>query len=489
MTETGAQKGLNMKTTRCGLALLATLACAFACGSNTSKPTKTIPLGAVLARTGPYGDGSADDDTDLAVLQMNAALTRVGSDVRFELMHSDSVGTPAIAMPRARDLVAAGAKALVVDVSPDDLEILALQYGTDPAAKLNVPLLGMSVTSPLANNPNACKTGNKPDCTTGVDDNGDNAYTRALRDAEHWNFRMTANTAQQSAIIAKVALTKGQVTHKAAVLYSNDAYGLGSLPGVVAALQANGFTSVESIKVCAAVDTTCTTAVDANDMAQFNTYVSQALDSKTGTTQDAFPDAIVVQTTPIFMVGVIRAYKQMIPAPSIPMVHCSALRTSKILNGLGSDADGSEGVGTVAADGVPGQMFEQAYHSTYGAQLFNYDSNAYDGAVVAMLGSLIAARGLADPTAITGAEIRAALASTSTVPGGQVVGTGTDEFVNAINFITQGTPINYEGASGPVDFDQNNMVVNRLEHFKVVGTTFVNVAVYDCVKDPSCPKQ
>jgi branched-chain amino acid transport system substrate-binding protein len=476
-----------MNTNRRKILLWATMGCAFGCGGNNTKPTKTIPLGAVLARTGVYGDGSADNDTNLAVSHMNAALAKVGSEVRFGLSHSDSTGTPAVAAARAQELVAAGAKALVVDVSPDDLEILALQYGIDEAAKLNVPLLAMSVTSPLANNPNACKTGNQPDCTSGVDDNGNNVYTRALRDAEHWNFRASANTAQQAAIIAKVAQAKGQVTYKASVLYSNDGYGVGALPGTTAALKASGFTTVESIKICAVVDTTCTEAVGANDMAQFNVWVAQALDNMTGITQDAFPDVIVVQTTPVYMVGVIRAYKQVVPATSIPIIHCSALRTTKVLNGLGSDADGSEGVGPIVADGIPGQSFQAAYQSTYGVQLVNYDSNAYDAAALAMLGSLIAGNGLTDPTTITGTQIRAALASTSTA-GGQIVGTGTDEFVKAIHFITQGTPINYEGASGPLDFDQNNMVVERVAHFKIVGTTFVDIGVYDCVSDPSCPK-
>jgi hypothetical protein len=482
-----AQGGQNMNTTLRRISLWATMVCAFGCGSDNTKPTKTIPLGAVLARTGAYGNGAGDDDTNLAVSHMNAALAKVGSEIRFGLTHSDSAGTPAVAAARAQELVAAGAKALVVDISPDDLEILVLQYGIDEAAKLNVPLLGMSVTSPLSNNPNACKTGNQPDCTSGVDDNGNNVYTRALRDAEHWNFRTTANTAQQSAIIAKVAQAKGQLTYKASILYSNDGYGVGALPGTTAALKASGFTTVESIKICAVVDTTCAEAVAVNDMAQFNAWVAQALDNMTGTTQDAFPDVIVVQSTPTYMVGVIRAYKQVVPATSIPIIHCSALRTAKVLSELGSDADGSEGVGAIAADGIPGQVFQAAYQSTYGVQLSNYDSNAYDSATLAMLGSLLAAQGLSDPTTITGTQVRTVLASTSTA-GGQVVGTGTDEFVKAIHFITQGTPINYEGASGPLDFDANNQVVNRLAHFKIVGTTFVDIGVYDCVSDPSCPK-
>jgi hypothetical protein len=52
----------------------------------------------------------------------------------------------------------------------------------------------------------------------------------------------------------------------------------------------------------------------------------------------------------------------------------------------------------------------------------------------------------------------------------------------------QGIPINYEGASGRLDFDANNQVVDRVVHFKIVGMTFTDIAVYDCPSDPSCPK-
>jgi ABC-type branched-subunit amino acid transport system substrate-binding protein len=482
----------NMAATLRKISLWAT-AVSLGCGGGgestdapKATPTVTIPLGAVLDRSGVYGGGSWDDAADLAVEHMNAALVQTNHPVRFALTHSDSTGVPAVAAARATELVAAGAKALVIDVSPNDLEILARQYGTDELAKLNVPLVGIAVTSPLANNPNACKTGTKPDCTTGLDENGDNAYTRALRDAEHWNYRTNANTTQQANVIAKVAQTKGMVTKKATVLYSNDGYGTGAQPGTVAALKAVGYTVVESVKICAVVDTTCTEAVGPNEMAKYNAWVAQALDNMTGTTADAVPDVIVVQATPTYMVGVIRAYKQVIPAPTVPLIHCAALRTMRVLSGLGSDADGSEGVGPVAADGIPGQTFQAAYQAKYGIQLNNYDNNNYDAATLTMLASLIAAQGFPDPSTITGADVRTALATLST-PGGLVVGTGTAEFVKAINAIALASPINYEGASGPLDFDANNQVVNRVVHFKIIGTTFTDLSVYDCVADPSCP--
>jgi hypothetical protein len=158
----------------------------------------------------------------------------------------------------------------------------------------------------------------------------------------------------------------------------------------------------------------------------------------------------------------------------------------RVLSGLGSDADGSEGVGPVAADGISGQAFQAAYQAKYGIQLNNYDNNNYDAATLAMLASLVASQGFPDPSTVTGAQVRAALATTST-PGGLVVGTGAAEFVKAINAIALASPINYEGASGPLDFDANNQVVNRVVHFKIMGTTFTDLSVYDCVADPSCP--
>jgi branched-chain amino acid transport system substrate-binding protein len=103
-----------------------------------------------------------------------------------------------------------------------------------------------------------------------------------------------------------------------------------------------------------------------------------------------------------------------------------------------------------------------------------------------MLAAVAASRGMPDPTQVTGAQIRDSLRKINT-RGATVVRTGPDEFAKAVSLLQAGTPINYEGASGPVDFDDNNNIIDRVAHWKVVGGQFVEVEKYDCVGSQSCP--
>jgi len=103
-----------------------------------------------------------------------------------------------------------------------------------------------------------------------------------------------------------------------------------------------------------------------------------------------------------------------------------------------------------------------------------------------MLAAAAASKDLADPTQVTGAQIRDAL-RTINAPNGTVVRTGPDEFAKAIMLLSENKPINYEGASGPVDFDSNLNIIDRIVHWKVVGGQFVDIAKYDCVASAACP--
>jgi hypothetical protein len=102
-----------------------------------------------------------------------------------------------------------------------------------------------------------------------------------------------------------------------------------------------------------------------------------------------------------------------------------------------------------------------------------------------MLAALIASNEV-DAAALTGAQIRDKMRSTSDLTG-EVVTPGVAGFATAVGLITQGKPINYEGASGPCDFDENGNVKTRMVHFKIANQAFSNIAVYDCVGSPDCP--
>lgn len=62
-------------------------------------------------------------------------------------------------------------------------------------------------------------------------------------------------------------------------------------------------------------------------------------------------------------------------------------------------------------------------------------------------------------------------------------------FALAVQTILGGGTINYDGASGPVDFDALGNVASKFAEFEVIGGEFVETTKYDCISDPSCPEQ
>jgi hypothetical protein len=111
----------------------------------------------------------------------------------------------------------------------------------------------------------------------------------------------------------------------------------------------------------------------------------------------------------------------------------------------------------------------------------------YDGAFMFALATLKASKGLADPTIVTGAQIRDAMKDLNDLDG-EVIRVGPAEFAKAAQAIADDRPINYEGASGPCEFDAYGRAKNRISHWRVTDGQAIDVGVYDCVEDATCPK-
>jgi len=84
---------------------------------------------------------------------------------------------------------------------------------------------------------------------------------------------------------------------------------------------------------------------------------------------------------------------------------------------------------------------------------------------------------------------------TLSVPASQdpkrlVVTAGTNALADAIGAIIQNPTVNlnYDGGSGPVDFDAAGDVRSRVVQWTVQGGQFVEQQVYDCVTSPACPQ-
>ena len=466
------KNGFGVSLSAVTLALGVTGACSG--GGTGNENTQTITLGAVVDSTGSAGDGNWANAVSLAAEEVNAALASAKSPIRFQFIVNDSTNVPTVAVPRAIDLVTMrGAKGLVTDTSQDTLETVKLQYDADPAKHLDVPIVGVVPTSPSFGNPMAAN----PDALTQM----------AFQDPENWAFRTVMSTLSHGRVLAEIIRAQGTAGDlngdgkvKVGIIASNEPFG-------------NGYISVFKAGLTAVLPSAVTetilfpTSVDPNDITFFGGQYAKLVDARNEETgvDDGTPDMLLVFTFPSQSAAIIKAHVQ--GGATVPMLGGMGLRANKVLASLGSDANGQGGVSPILIEqNASGNAFAAGLHAMTGLPPAQMDAGSYDAAVTLMLAALIAARGQEDPTAITGAEIRDAMRSTSDLTG-QIVRTGTTELTKAVSLIEAGSAINYEGASGPCDYDANGNVTTRIARFTVVSGAFADSAIFDCVQDSSCP--
>ncbi|OUC08981.1 hypothetical protein RY27_05740, partial [Litorilinea aerophila] len=145
--------------------------------------------------------------------------------------------------------------------------------------------------------------------------------------------------------------------------------------------------------------------------------------------------------------------------------------TFLFVDGTKSDKDIPEAVGAEAIEGMygtaPGSVesdsltvFNQAYEAEYGeVPPLPFMTNVYDGVVIA---SLAAFEAQVAGEELSGVAVRDHLRSVAG-PEGEVVGAGVDGLRRALELLSAGEDINYEGAAGSQDFDENGDVATPIE--------------------------
>ncbi len=442
-------------------------------------------LGAVIDRTGPRATASWSQAVKLAADLGNRGLrgTQSFSNVRFEIALADSASDPTLAVPRAQELVRKdGIKGLITDSSEDDIALHMLAYDSDATNDLNVPIVCMACTSPSINNPSATSS--------------DAVRQAALRNGSKWNFRSLMSSNPQASVLLQVATSRGQAggvpgdqngdgKFKLAVYYSTDSFGTGFLTALkAAAATLSPPATVEELPFDPKLNP---------DTYDWSADIAKLTDAVNSTdpdqpVSDGRPDLIIDVAAPQFSAALMRVYLN--SGYSVPLLHTHNFRSTVVQQQLGSTLDGQEGTSHILIDnGESGEVFRRELTAAqHGIAPAFEDSNSFDAATALMLASLIAMKqnGLSDPALLTGAQVRDALPLVSSA-GGQVIHTGATEFARAAELIAAGTAINYEGASGPMDFDAYGNVLNRLALWQVIGGGFSDVAIYDCVASPSCP--
>jgi ABC-type branched-subunit amino acid transport system substrate-binding protein len=139
-------------------------------------------------------------------------------------------------------------------------------------------------------------------------------------------------------------------------------------------------------------------------------------------------------------------------------------------------ADKLEGTyGTAAGSSLTDarQTFEADYEAAFAlVPPLPYMDTTYDAVVLIALAAEKAG------TTTDSAAIRDALREVANSPG-EVVGPGVDGIAKALQLIRDGKDINYEGAGGSQDFDENGDVVSTIEIWKITGGEIVSTGRYE----------
>ncbi len=472
----------------CGLAVLS------ACGpAKQEAPPIVIPIGAALDRTGTAATPSWLDAINLAVKHANAGLTASKNEqlgrIQFELKVTDHQNNTTVAPAKVSDLVKVdGAKIVVIQQAPISIAVNALNYDADATKHLDVALVCGNCVLPALNNPNAV--------------NSNPLLQAGSRDEANWFFRSVMNNTKDAELVLRLVTAiapngdlNGDGHFKVGVYASND-QGLNAFRTNIAnAAKAIDANAIIEDKVQFPFNLDVNTYKFSQDMAKLvDDQLCTSYDSAAGTcaldaaSPAALPDVLVELTPSGIAASATKAFLDTgSPAKFLHMVN---FRNANTLEVLGDSANGQEGTSPVLFENnESGTLFREAILAETGNEPAIQDSNFYDGAMLSMLATLVAVRdhALDDPTAVTGAQIRDALLQLS-APTGTAVKTGPEAFAAAVNAIASGEAVNYDGASGPVDFDAAGDVRNRVAQWKVEGRTFVDKALYDCVANTSCPK-
>jgi hypothetical protein len=463
--------------------LLAVSLVAGGCGPVDVEPPGSVLLGVLIDHSTADGRAGWADAAQVAQEQANAGLRGLESwkGVRFGLVFADSASAPHLAAERARELVQREkVKGLLVDASDVALAIIATHYDQNPDNDVDAPVICLACTSPALNS--ATATHSNP------------TLQEALRDSEHWLFRTAAHTGSEAVALLRAASVlgaggddNGDGVWKLAVHVGDSESGNATVRSLQEArdrhfpLSEAGGLHLEVIRHPA--DATATGHDWGGD-------VQRLVDA-----DDGVPDAIIDATSPVFAGALARAHAE--HGRAVPVIHHDSWRRERTLIELAPrDLEGQQGVSHVMIDNcaTSGGTFAVAMVARTGHTPGLWDAQSHDGANMLMLASLEALRftgsaGSVNPAMLTGKQVRAALETVHLeLSRGEKVYAGVSGLRQAALAIAEGRSINYEGASGPVDFDERGNVQNNFVQFRVKQQRFVDETTYGCVSDPlGCP--
>lgn len=441
-------------------------------GCGEDQPASRIEVVGLFDHTGSSPEPARGKAFDLAIQHVNLGLAMAEyKHLQLSASINDHASDVERVVAQAQAGVAAGGKLIVTDQSFATEAINVMSYDADPANDLNVPILCGTCTSTSINNP----------ATT----NPDPVHQESDRNTKGWVFKGIMSTALISKVLVQYMLTQGAAGdlngdgQLHVVFYATDeGFTRGFVAGLkasLAALRPSPAAVFEEILIPVSID------LDSYD---WNTDLGKIADASNGAVAGWQPDFLVNLLRP----GMLPSYLRAAKGNPLRTLYGSTARLDGLVRDLGADADGVEGVSHLFVQpGPSADLMLREYEAVYGIPAAYRAPHLYDLGFLGGLAIVAATKDLDDPTAVTGAQIAAALRGLQD-PAGEVITAGAAEFARAVELLRAGRPINYEGASGPLDFDANAAVRNNLTHFLAKDGRFEDLEEFDCISSDDCKR-
>jgi ABC-type branched-subunit amino acid transport system substrate-binding protein len=419
-------RAINRRTFLRGVGLatgMVSLQCPFlrrAAAQNAIKIGTLIPLTGALAEFGPNFRKAAD----LAASHLKEA------GLSLQLIHADCETSAIPAIAAARKLVDVHQVPAIVGAGASGVTAPVAEAVTIPA---HVVQISNASTSPLL--------GVLPT------DNG-----------QDFLFRTCPSDALQGVVLGKLATELKY--NKAAAVYVNNPYGQGLAEQFKKSFEKRGGQVVAMVP---------------HDEAPAPTYVAELRRA----TQDT-PDVLAAISYP----GHATIYlREAIEGNYIKkFLFCDGTKSLEVVKAIGEKhTEGMMGTapGSILTAGY--NVFVAEYGKTYGeVPPLPFMTNMYDA--VAVIGLAVKTAQVDGVPVINGGAIRDRLRRVANPPG-EVVGAGAADLKKALRLLEEKKDVNYEGASGSCDFDENGDVVTPIEVWRFAGGKITTVRLeYDIPK-------
>lgn len=249
-------------------------------------------------------------------------------------------------------------------------------------------------------------------------------------------FRTAPPDTFQGDALAQLAQQQG--FKNVAVLSINNDYGNGLLDAFVPAFKELGGKVVnESNPTKYAPDATT-----------FDSELQSAFGSK--------PDAVLIIAYPETGSLILKSAQEQGFLDDTKVMLTDGMKTDKLAELSGKTSDGkfvaSGVIGTAASAGGPAiEQFRSAYQKKFNRAVNVYDPNSWDAAAIMVLAAESAKSN-------TGAAMKDAIDKVANAPGEKV-----SDVCQALKLVREGKDIDYQGASGPIDFNPEGDVVGSYD--------------------------